>query len=289
MVQLAADVCGVPTAVINIFDQTTVHPLAGLDAGLLPVPREQALCELVVRTGTELITADARLEPRLADNPHVAEPGGRIRFYASIPLTTAAGHTVGTLCTYDLVTRELSESQVKLLRALAKQALGIFELREALARSAAASRALAVLVQQADEVLETSMDASYSLTMQGVVLAWNRAAVTLFGYTAEEAVGSELATLIIPAEFRGRFLASIRDDSMQTGGVRRVIAHRKNGHDPAGKPLFEPFQRLDRAGEREGHHGLGLSIVRAIANAHDRGLGAGGGRAADRGQLSGGH
>ena len=33
--------------------------------------------------------------------------------------------------------------------------------------------------------------------------------------------------------------------------------------------LFEPFQRLDRAGEREGHHGLGLSIVRAIANALD--------------------
>jgi signal transduction histidine kinase len=33
--------------------------------------------------------------------------------------------------------------------------------------------------------------------------------------------------------------------------------------------LFEPFQRLDaaRTGSR-GHHGLGLSIVRAIASAH---------------------
>jgi signal transduction histidine kinase len=33
--------------------------------------------------------------------------------------------------------------------------------------------------------------------------------------------------------------------------------------------LFEPFQRLDRTAGREGHHGLGLSIVRAIAAAHD--------------------
>jgi signal transduction histidine kinase len=35
--------------------------------------------------------------------------------------------------------------------------------------------------------------------------------------------------------------------------------------------LFEPFQRLgpDRAGAHDGHHGLGLSIVRAIAEAHD--------------------
>ncbi|MCU7722263.1 ATP-binding protein [Actinoplanes sp. KI2] len=33
--------------------------------------------------------------------------------------------------------------------------------------------------------------------------------------------------------------------------------------------LFEPFQRLDRTAGRAGHHGLGLSIVRAIATAHD--------------------
>ncbi|WP_433299149.1 sensor histidine kinase [Actinoplanes sp. CA-030573] len=33
--------------------------------------------------------------------------------------------------------------------------------------------------------------------------------------------------------------------------------------------LFEPFQRLDRTAVTPGHHGLGLSIVRAIAAAHD--------------------
>ena len=34
--------------------------------------------------------------------------------------------------------------------------------------------------------------------------------------------------------------------------------------------LFEPFQRLssDRAASEDGHHGLGLSIVRAIVDAH---------------------
>jgi signal transduction histidine kinase len=32
--------------------------------------------------------------------------------------------------------------------------------------------------------------------------------------------------------------------------------------------LFEPFQRLSRVAD-DGHHGLGLSIVRAIAVAHD--------------------
>ena len=39
--------------------------------------------------------------------------------------------------------------------------------------------------------------------------------------------------------------------------------------------LFEPFQRLDgRSARDDGHHGLGLSIVRAIAAAHDARLSA---------------
>ncbi|HTX12534.1 MAG TPA: ATP-binding protein [Solirubrobacteraceae bacterium] len=39
--------------------------------------------------------------------------------------------------------------------------------------------------------------------------------------------------------------------------------------------LFEPFQRLDRTRTNQnGHHGLGLSIVRAIASAHDARLAA---------------
>lgn len=33
--------------------------------------------------------------------------------------------------------------------------------------------------------------------------------------------------------------------------------------------LFEPFQRLERSAHDDGHHGVGLSIVRAIATAHD--------------------
>jgi signal transduction histidine kinase len=33
--------------------------------------------------------------------------------------------------------------------------------------------------------------------------------------------------------------------------------------------LFEPFQRLERTAQDDGHHGLGLSIIRAVATAHD--------------------
>jgi signal transduction histidine kinase len=42
--------------------------------------------------------------------------------------------------------------------------------------------------------------------------------------------------------------------------------------------LFEPFQRLDRSHGHEKHHGLGLSIVRAIAAGHDAVVEAAAGR-----------
>jgi len=57
------------------------------------------------------------------------------------------------------------------------------------------------------------------------------------------------------------------------GGGRAVLTVSNTG--PLIPPdqverLFEPFQRLDRTrGNQNGHHGLGLSIVRAIASAHD--------------------
>jgi signal transduction histidine kinase len=52
------------------------------------------------------------------------------------------------------------------------------------------------------------------------------------------------------------------------GRVRLIVAN-TGARVPAGdvERLFEPFQRLRRVAD-DGHHGLGLSIVRAIAQAH---------------------
>ncbi len=83
----------------------------------------------------------------------------------------------------------------------------------------------------------------------------------------------------------GRLVANLLDNALRhnvAGGEVEVVTATRTGHavlsvsssGPAVPPeevqrLFQPFQRLapDRAGHREGH-GLGLSIVRAIATAH---------------------
>lgn len=49
-------------------------------------------------------------------------------------------------------------------------------------------------------IVESSDDAIVSKDLQGVVTSWNPAAVRIFGFTAEEAIGRPLTETIIPLE-----------------------------------------------------------------------------------------
>jgi signal transduction histidine kinase len=97
----------------------------------------------------------------------------------------------------------------------------------------------------------------------------------------------ESATMAGDPALIERLMANLIDNAVRynhPGGRVEVRTTALNGHavvsvtntGPVVRPdqtdmLFEPFQRLGggRAAAADGHHGLGLSIVRAIAVAHD--------------------
>ncbi len=115
--------------------------------------------------------------------------------------------------------------------------------------------------ESAAAIIEISHNAFVTLDADGRVVEWNRRATELFGYSRAEALGSELAELIVPERYRDQHRAGLRhaagsaaDDDAVGPRVTRLIveAVRRNGSElpvevsitlvrEGGDPLFHAW------------------------------------------------
>ena len=129
LVQLAATVCGVPTAVINIIDDRFQHQIAAVGIEPAVCSREDSMCAVVFRKPGHTVVSDAALDERFAANPFVTGEVANVRFYASSPLITPMGVPIGTICIFDDVPREMPEDESAALALIAHQIVDVLELR----------------------------------------------------------------------------------------------------------------------------------------------------------------
>ncbi|MGM1030355.1 MAG: sensor histidine kinase [Actinomycetota bacterium] len=129
LVQLAAAICGVSTAVINIIDDRFQHQVAAVGFEPAVCAREDSMCAVVFRDPGHVVVPDAREDGRFRDNPFVTGEIADVRFYASSPLVTPAGVAIGTLCVFDQEVGDLSEQDSRALALLARQVIDVLELR----------------------------------------------------------------------------------------------------------------------------------------------------------------
>ncbi len=86
--------------------------------------------------------------------------------------------------------------------------------------------------ESAQAVVQIAPSAFVSLDAAGRVLDWNPRAAELFGYPREEAIGADLAELIIPPRYRERHRAGLSRAAEPAAGFRRsliVEALRRDG------------------------------------------------------------
>lgn len=126
--RLIRNIFGVPIAIVSMIDahRQWYKAYEGLDAR--EAAKDQTFCRHTIKDLLPTVVADARHDPRFADNPHVTgEP--HIRFYAGIPLRTTDGHAIGTVCAIGYEPRAFSRRETAILADLAQMAMDELELR----------------------------------------------------------------------------------------------------------------------------------------------------------------
>lgn len=143
---LAASLFNVPISIISLVDTDRVWFKShhGLE-GVKQIGKEPGLCASAIVQDEVWVLENAATDVRSLANPLVAGEFG-LRFYAGVPLTTADGFNLGTLCVIDREPRPITEEQIKQLRHLASVVMDQMELR------LAARKAIAEL----SDALETS-------------------------------------------------------------------------------------------------------------------------------------
>jgi len=133
----AAELFDVPIGIVSIVDTDRIWFKShhGLD-GVSEVGRDPGLCASAILGREPWVVTDAATDPRALANPLVAGGFG-MRFYAGVPLVTADGHALGTLCVLDRNPREVTAAETRILTDLASLVVDQLELRLS-ARSAIA-------------------------------------------------------------------------------------------------------------------------------------------------------
>lgn len=127
--RLAAYCLDAPMAAVTLIGESEQWLVAEMGFGLTRTPRREAICAHTIDQSGPLVIEDTCRDPRFADHPAVVAEHG-LRFYAGIPLRTAGGLAIGSLCVADWRPRVLSERQLSVLRDLGEVVSHDIRLRE---------------------------------------------------------------------------------------------------------------------------------------------------------------
>ncbi len=202
IVELAADICGVPIALISLVeeDRQWFKAVGGLDA--IETPRSQAFCAYTILDSGPLVVPDATLDERFADNPLVTgDPN--IRLYAGVPVRSPDNFPLGTLCLIDSRPRSLTNQQLRHLQILASQVELLLHLRQELISARKQKQLLDAALQESNEsrritraLLDNSRNLLGLLTPQGTVLDMNQTALRAVGVEQHEVSGTPFSSTV---------------------------------------------------------------------------------------------
>ncbi len=112
-----------PISMVSLVDRDRQWFKSVIGMPVRELPREHAFCAYTILDPKGLVVNDARNDERFFDNPLVVgDPG--IRFYAGVPLLSAEGYALGTVCVIDTEPRSSwDDGHHSALEALSKEVM----------------------------------------------------------------------------------------------------------------------------------------------------------------------
>ncbi len=117
-----------PGVRITVLDEHLQHTIGVVGPALSrSLPRDSAICDEVVRTGSPLGVPDAVTDPRFADLPEVR--AGLTGSYLGVPLHGRESLVIGAVCVTDPQARRLDDQQVRRMQTFAAVVERVLEIQ----------------------------------------------------------------------------------------------------------------------------------------------------------------
>lgn len=129
VVNLLKTIFDVPVAVVSLIDDRRQWYKASAGLDIAELPRELSPCNRTIQMPDALVIENAVTDARFCDHPLVTGPFG-MRAYLGVPLTTADGYNIGTICVIDRKPRTFSAADRAILSQFQTLVLASIELRQ---------------------------------------------------------------------------------------------------------------------------------------------------------------
>jgi hypothetical protein len=129
--QLAVRLLEAPVALISLVDEDRQFFKSCIGLGepwssTRETPLSHSFCQHALESPTPVVIEDARVHPLVRENLAIRDLD--VIAYLGIPLITAAGHTLGTLCVIDHKPRAWTADQIETITVLAASVVSEIEL-----------------------------------------------------------------------------------------------------------------------------------------------------------------
>jgi PAS domain S-box-containing protein len=153
-------------------------------------------CGIALSAGSRVVVSDVETCDFMAGTADLDEyRRSNIRAVQSTPLVSRSGQLLGMISTHWREQHHPTERALRRLDVLARQAADLIERGKAEAALRESNEQLLRLAS----IVESSNDAILTESLDGIITSWNKSAVQLFGYTAQEVIGKPI-TVYIPLE-----------------------------------------------------------------------------------------